>query len=192
MSTNITFLKVKIHMVLIALVLIGGINWGTTALGYNLVGMLANSVNTYFRTNTHLDTVIYLTVAIAAIILLFKRNTWLPFLGLTAFPSQAFVSNRVNENGTFPVKVHVSPNTRVAYWASKPQSNEQVPQVKEAYDDFSNSGVVTSDNNGLAVLLVDPGTSYIVPTGREIPRHVHYRELDKTYGMMGEIKTAYY
>lgn len=192
MSTNITFLRVKIHMVLVALVLIGGINWGTTALGYNLVAMLANSVNIYFRTNTHLDTIIYLTVAIAAIVLLFKRNTWLPFLGLTAFPSQTFVSNRVNENGTFPVKVHVSPNTRVAYWASKPQSNEQVPQVKEAYDDFSNSGVVTSDNNGLAVLLVDPGTSYIVPTGREIPRHVHYRELDKIYGMMGEIKTAYY
>jgi uncharacterized membrane protein YuzA (DUF378 family) len=192
MSKNITFMRVKIHMILVALVLIGGINWGTTALGYNLVAMLANSVNNYFKTNTHLDTVIYLTVAIAAIILLFKRNTWLPFLGLTAFPSQIFVPNKVNKNGSFVVKVNVTPNTRIAYWASKPQSSEQIPQVEQAYDDFSNSGVTKSNSKGVAKLLVDPGTSYIVPSGREIPRHVHYRELDKPYGMMGEIKTTYY
>ena len=192
MSTNITFIKVKIHMILVALVLIGGINWGTTALGYNLVAMLTNFINNYFRTNTHLDTVIYLTVAIAALALLFKKTTWLPFLGLAAFPSQTFVPNKVNESGSFIVKVNVKPNTRVAYWASKPQSSEQVPQVKQAYDDFSNSGVVTSDSNGVAELLVDPGTSYIVPTGREIPRHIHYRELDKDYGMMGDVKTTYY
>jgi len=192
MSKNITFLRVKINMILMALVLIGSINWGTTALGYNLVAMLANYVNTYFKTNTHLDTIIYLTVGIAAIVLLFQRNTWLPFLGLTAFPSQTFIPNKVNENGSFSVKVYVKPNTRVAYWASKPQFSEQVPQVEKAYDDFSNSGVVTSDKNGLAILLVDPGTSYIVPTGSEISRHVHYRELDKTYGMMGSVKTVYY
>ena len=179
-------------MVLVALVLIGAINWGTTALGYNLVEMLTNAVNNYFRTNTNLDKIIYIIVAIAGISLAVKKKTWLPFLGHTVFPAQIFVPNKLNTSGSFIVKVNVKPNTRVAYWASKPQTSEKVPLVEEAYADFSNSGVVKSDSNGIAELAVDPGTSYIVPSGREISRHVHYRELDLHYGMMGEVKTAYY
>lgn len=186
------YLGHKIHMILVALVLIGAINWGTTALGYNLVEILTNTVNNYFRTNTNLDKIIYIIVGIAGITLALKKKTWLPFLGWTAFPSQVFVPNKVNENGSFVVKVNVKPNTRVAYWASLPQASEVVPDVEEAYDDFSNSGVVTSDSNGVAELLVAPGTSYIVPSGREISRHIHYRELDRTYGMMSDVRTVYY
>ena len=187
-----SYFKHKIHMVLVALVLIGAINWGTTAFGYNLVEMLTKAINNYFTTNTNLDKIIYIIVCIAGIVLLVNRNTWLPFLGHTVFPSQIFVPSKVNTIGSFVVKVNVKPNTRVAYWASKPQTSEEVPLVEEAYADYTNSGVVKSNNNGIAELVVDPGTSYIVPSGREISRHVHYRELDLQYGMMGKVKTAYY
>ena len=38
-------MKIKLHMLLIGLVLIGGVNWGTTAFGYNLVEILSSTLN---------------------------------------------------------------------------------------------------------------------------------------------------
>mgnify|MGYP000214837883 FL=1 len=123
---------------------------------------------------------------------MFNRTTWLPFLGPCAFPTKGLVPNKVNSIGTKKIIVNVKPNTRVAYWASLPIANNNTPDVEDAYANFSNSGVVTSYNNGVAVLPIAPGSSYIVPFNKQIPKHVHYRELDLEYGMMGELKTIYY
>ena len=110
--------------------------------------------------------------------------------GNIKFNKITFVPNKEPKKGNTVVEVKVRPNTRVAYWASSPKN--YVPQVEEAYGDFSNSGVVTSNNIGVAKLVIEAGTSYIVPSGREINRHIHYRELDLPWGMMGDIKTRYY
>ena len=53
------YLRTKIHMVMIALVLIGAINWGTTTLGYNLVEIINDKVNALVGTNTNLNKIIY-------------------------------------------------------------------------------------------------------------------------------------
>jgi uncharacterized membrane protein YuzA (DUF378 family) len=189
-SANMVYLRTKFHMVLMALVLVGALNWGTTVFGYNIVEMLSNQVNKLIGSNIYLDKVIYIVVALAALRLAMKKTTWLPFLGYSAFPSKTFVPNKEPKKGNTVVEVKVRPNTRVAYWASSPKN--YVPQVEEAYGDFSNSGVVTSNNIGVAKLVIEAGTSYIVPSGREINRHIHYRELDLPWGMMGDIKTRYY
>jgi len=189
-SANMVYFKTKFHMILMALVLVGALNWGTTALGYNLVEILSNQINRLIGSNVHLDKVIYIVVALAAISLSMKKTTWLPFLGYSAFPSKTFVPNKEPKKGGVTIEVKVRPNIRVAYWASLPKN--YTPLVEEAYGDFSNSGVVTSDGNGIAKLILQEGTSYIIPSGREINRHVHYRELDLPWGMMGDIKTKYY
>ena len=189
--SNYVYLRVKIHMILTALVLIGAINWGTSAFGYNFVEILTSQINSLFGKETHINKVIYVIIALAAINLALKKKTWLPFLGYSAFPTAVFVPNKVNKNASIKVVVKVKPNTRVAYWASK-NIQGQVPFVEEAYDDFSNSGVVTSDNKGIATLAIEPSTPYVVPSGREIPKHIHYRMLDLPSGMMGDVKTVYY
>jgi len=178
-------------MILTALVLIGAINWGTSAFGYNLVELLTVQINSLFGKETHINKVIYVIIALAAINLALKKKTWLPFLGYSAFPTAVFVPNKVNKNASIKIDVKVKPNSRVAYWASK-NIQGKVPFVEEAYDDFSNSGVVMSDNNGIATLGIEPSTSYVVPSGREIPKHIHYRMLDLPSGMMGDVKTVFY
>ena len=104
--------------------------------------------------------------------------------------------NYVTPNGLIllnkKIEVLVKPNTRIAYWSSIQKDSTNIPDVVSAYDDFSNSGVVVSDNNGIAILSVKLGTDYIVPGNKLIKRHVHYRELDLEYGMMGEVQTVYY
>ena len=136
---------------------------------------------------------ICLVIIFSAIILVFNKTLWLPFLGETVFPSAAFIPTIFKEEFDLSVPVKVKPNTRVAYWASVPQKNEDIiPEVIEAYADYSNSGVAISDNEGNANLLILSGTSYKVPSGSIIKKHIHYRELDQTNGFLGELKTVYY
>jgi len=187
-----TYLRAKINMVIAAIVIIGALNWGTTAFGYNLVEMLNNTINRSLGYQSNFDKIIYIIVALAAVKMMFNRNTWLPFLGFSAFPSQSFVPNKKNSMGDTIIKVNVKPNTRIAYWAALPKQTQETPYVDDAYGKFENSGVVMSDNNGVAELLILPGSEYTIPSGKVIDRHIHYRELDLPAGMMGRIETVYY
>ena len=68
--------------------------------------------------------------------------------------------------------------------------NNKNIKVEQAYGAYSNAGVTVSDKNGFAVLTFNKGTGYIVPSGKYIKPHVHYRELNE-FGMMGSVKTRY-
>jgi uncharacterized membrane protein YuzA (DUF378 family) len=182
--------QVKMYHILLLLVLVGGLNWGATAVGYNIVDILKNYLNSLVGMETYLDKIIYLLVAFAAIKLATRRDVWLTFLGETVLPGSLVPLKEIK--GDTVVEVKVKPNSRVAYWASLPQENSKTPLVHEAYGDFKNAGVVLADKDGIAKLSVNKGTNYIVPSGREISRHVHYRELDQVWGMIGPIKTKYY
>jgi len=187
-----TYLRAKMNMVIVAIVIIGALNWGTTAFGYNLVEILNNNINNFLGYQSYVDKIIYIIVALAAVKLAFNRNTWLPFLGYSAFPTQSFVPNKNNSMGNTVVTINVKPNTRIAYWAALPKQSQETPYVDDAYGKFENSGVVMSDNNGVAELLILPGSEYRIPSGKVIDRHIHYRELDLPAGMMGRIETVYY
>jgi uncharacterized membrane protein YuzA (DUF378 family) len=55
-------------MILIIIVLIGGINWGTTAMGFNIVEKINLALSRIFQKRLWVDRVIYVLVAAAAII----------------------------------------------------------------------------------------------------------------------------
>jgi hypothetical protein len=179
-------------MILMGFIIAGSINYGTTAFGFNIIDIVSNSVDNLIKKQIYLDKIIYIIIAISGIILMLNRTTWLPFLGTCVFPTKGLIPNKINNDGDKKIKVNVKPNTRIAYWSSIEKNYNQTPDVITAYDDFSNSGVVMSDNNGVAILSVKLGTDYIVPGNKLIKRHVHFRELDLEYGMMGEVETVYY
>jgi uncharacterized membrane protein YuzA (DUF378 family) len=207
MDGNI-WLYTSVRMVAIALVLIGGVNWLAVAFGYNLVESINRILSGVFRRRLSIDKVIYFIVGVCAIVLAFDRTLWLPFLGESVMPSVLIpitsdnTSNKTSTNTTNTVKVHVTPNTKVAYWSAKPGNNSEIPtviespssslpQVKDAYGNFENSGVVMSDAQGVATLTFDKGTAYVVPSGRQIDSHVHYRELSGEYGMIGPVQSVF-
>jgi uncharacterized membrane protein YuzA (DUF378 family) len=173
-------------------VIIGAINYGMTAFDYNIIEILSKEINQLINKQIYLDKIIYVIIAVSGLILMFNRTTWLPFLGTCVFPSKGLIPNKINNDGDKKIEVIVKPNTRIAYWSSIQKDSTNIPDVVSAYDDFSNSGVVMSDNNGIAILSVKLGTDYIVPSNKKINKHVHYRELDLEYGMMGEVQTVYY
>ena len=179
--------------ILLLIVLISSINYGSIAFGYNIIEIIHLKLNELLKIETFSNKIIYSIIILSAIILLFKKTLWLPFLGETVFPSEAFIPTMLKGDFDLSIPVKVKPNTRVAYWASLPQKNKEIiPDVVEAYADYSNSGIAISDNEGNVNLLILDGTSYKVPTGSIIKKHIHYRELDQEYGFLGELKTVYY
>jgi len=200
------FSQYVVHMILVALVLVGALNWGFHAFGYNLVEMLNRFLSGVFKRRLSLNTIIYVVVALSALYLAFQRETWLPFLGDSVLPG-AVVPEKKNSGDT-TVDVHVKPGAKVAYWAAKAQessvgtessvgadkpvngADKPVPKVRDAYAHFENSGVVIANDAGLATLVFNKGTSYIVPSGREIKSHVHYREFGED-GMMGPVQSVF-
>ena len=178
----------RVRMIVTAIVIIGAINWGTTALGYNLVEMLSNFINTLFKIDLPIEKSIYILVALCGISLASKRSTWLPFLGLSALPGN-LVSKQTPEDANKKIKVKVQPNAKIAYWAATGKDNND-QDVFDAYGDNSNSGVVMADEEGVAELPIMEGAGYKVPNGKRIPRHVHYRVIGNS--MMERVRTVYY
>jgi uncharacterized membrane protein YuzA (DUF378 family) len=184
---------IVVHMILLAFVLIGAVNWGFHTFGYNLVEMLNRFLSGVFKRRLSLDRIIYIVVAVSAIILAVQRDTWLPFLGNSVLPG-AVVPLKKNMGDT-TVDVKVMQGAKVAYWAAEPETKlgadaDAVPPVKVAYDQFENSGVVVANDQGVATLVFNKGTSYIVPSGRKLESHVHYREFGED-GMMGPVKSVF-
>lgn len=56
-----------LHMVAFVLLLVGGLNWGLAALGYNVVEMLLGAGST-------LATLVYLLVGVAALLEIFSHR----------------------------------------------------------------------------------------------------------------------
>jgi len=192
MINTINYLIVKRNKLLMKLVIFGALNLGTSVFGLNFIELFNKAIIKIIGKDLYIDKIIYVLIALAALKLSLRRTTFTPYLGDCAFPAQVFVNTRKNDIGTIDVPVHVKPNTRVAYWGTLPRKTDTIPHYIEAYGDFSNSGVVMSDNKGLALLSILPGTSYLVNSGEEYPRDIHYRELEIGYDMMGKLKTIYY
>lgn len=185
-------MKMKLHMLLLAIIFIGAINWGTTVFGYNLVDLLSNTLNKTFNSNLPINNVIYIIVALAAIKLATDKTTWLPFLGMSVLPSNLIPLTKSSSDNNKKINIKTYPNKKIAYWTAMPSVNSEIPNVEEAYSDYSNSGVIMSNDKGEATIEIKEGSGYIVPSGKVIPKHVHYRVLGLPYGMISKIKTIYY
>jgi len=112
-----------------------------------------------------------------------RRDTWLPFLGASAFPGGLL--KPTNPRGSLRMTVDVSTNAkRVVYWAAKPGGGST---PGDAYGDHANGGVVDVVD-GVATLTLDcPGSYYI--RGAKLDKHVHFREIFDD-GIIGPVKSA--
>ncbi len=166
------------------LLIIGGIAWGIYgALKINIIKELIPDQN--------IQRVIFVLVGFSALILMFNRNFYLPFLGETVLPQSLLNKDNKPNIGTFSIEVKVEPNVRVIYWAS--ETTKDILPVSAAYGEFLNSGITTSDKNGIAKLVLRKPSSYTVKKGlfkKTLKPHIHYR-YSLPNGLMSEIKTVY-
>ncbi len=173
-----------LYKLCIVLLIVGALNWLFTGIfGLNFVKLI-------FGEGWMAKTV-YALVGLAALYVMFDRNTYLPFLGPMVAPCAALV-DRVPPGANASVEVHVKPGAKVLYWAAE-QGGEALISVntwKEAYGEYNNTGVATADYQGKALLRVRRPQPYRVPIRGALKSHVHYRECGIS-GWMGQIETVF-
>lgn len=173
------------HMIATILLIIGGLNWGSKALlGKDLISKLLVDFPMVYR-------VIFGLVGLAAIALMFHRDTYLPFLGTTVMPCSV-LAEKTPDGADTTIHVTVEPGAKVLFWASEPgmEPLQQVNSWQEAYLKFANAGVTTADSSGRATLRVRQPQAYIVPLKGTLQPHVHYR-VCRGGGMMDPVQTKY-
>jgi uncharacterized membrane protein YuzA (DUF378 family) len=164
--------KVGLHITLVVIILIGALNWGLIGLfDYDLV----KDIGSLFGPQAQDDVsrFIYILVAIAAVVLMFQRETFLPFLGSTVMPQPVTEYTPTGDLVSKTVK-NLPANVKVIYWASLP-SDTVFNNPQDAYDNYKNQGITTTDDNGVAILQVLNPSSYKVPIRGTLKPHIHYR-----------------
>lgn len=171
-----------VDLITLLFVIVGALNWG-------LIGLFGPSGNVVTRIFGEWAFIIYLVVGFSALIHLFNRNYYLPFLGDAAWPCGDLVEKVPNDADT-SAQVNVKkPGATVVYWASESASTTQ-PNPWTAYGQNTNAGVAKADSNGLVTLKVRKPASYKVGVfHRELPKHIHYR-VCMTPGMISRVETV--
>ena len=171
-----------VNMTIIFLILLGGLNW----LSIGVLGIDAVRLGLAPR---HAKW-IYTIIGVAALLLVFSRDTYLPFLGETIVPGGA-LAEKTPQNANDQVVITTMPHAKVLYWAAEPNPTEgkDIPNWNEAYTEFENSGVVSADGSGRAILRFrGPPQAYKVPIMGTLKPHVHFRICD-AHGVMGPVQT---
>jgi uncharacterized membrane protein YuzA (DUF378 family)/intracellular sulfur oxidation DsrE/DsrF family protein len=135
--------------------------------------------------------VLYILVGIAALSIMFFRDSYLPFLGPMVAPCSV-LQPREPPGATKAVKVIVPANSKVIYWAAEPASEslKTVHSAAEAYQKYDNAGVAVANADGVAILKVREPQSYKVPFMGKLESHIHYRICGES-GFMGRVNTAH-
>jgi uncharacterized membrane protein YuzA (DUF378 family) len=180
---SLLFLQKIIFKVAMVLVLVGALNWLS-------VGLFSTNVVERLVGKT-LSRGVYILVGVAALSMLFNRDTYLPFLGETVLPCTT-IPERVPPGATKELRVPAPAGSKILYWAAEPAMEElkQIPDWQQAYNKYENAGVTTTDSTGIAILKVRNPQPYKVPLKGQLPPHVHFRICDGT-GMLGRVKTVF-
>ena len=144
------------------------------------------------RKNSVLCCIFCLVLVVCSLVVFIDRNYYLPFLGWSVYPCGS-LPEKVPTNADVIVTVKVKPNSNVIFWASEPSNPDSQPISNpwDAYTNYENSGVVKSNNNGLATLKVrSPSTYRVGLMNRMLQKHVHYRVCEND-GMLGPVQTLF-
>ena len=182
---DLLFLQKLLFKIAIILLIVGGLNWGAVAvMGAGFVEKLLGQKSVVARG-------IYALVGLAALAIMFNRDTYLPFLGETVMPCSALVE-QIPENADTKVEVKAPAGSKVLYWAAEPETEKlkDLNDWRGAYLKYMNVGVTVANGDGVAELLVRNPQPYVVPFKGRLDPHIHFRICGPD-GFLGRIKTVF-
>ena len=121
------------------------------------------------------------------------KETFLPFLGSTAYPLGLIPSEMYPPKSNFTIELDFKyPNgSKVIYWSANPTEKDKIyDNPYDAYGDYKNSGIAIINNNK-AVLHLHCPNKYKVPMGKVLDKHIHYRIALPNNPILTDVKTTY-
>jgi len=164
----------KVHMLAIALLVVGG-----------LLGLWC------WRKRSLWGNVLAVLIALAAIWVGSQRDSYLPFLGESVVPCSV-LQDKIPEHADLEVTVdHLKPGAKVIFWAAEPATEglAKIQDWRRAYLELANAGVATVTEAGTATLRIRKPQPYTVPLMGRLESHVHWRSCQDGGGL-GPVQTT--
>ena len=174
--------KRKMHKFVMLIIMLGALN-------YLSIAAFRFSIIQKITVKESFAEMVYFIIGICALYVVFNRDTYLPFLGETIIPCNV-LQNSTPNNATKKITLQTLPNSKVIFWASEPSETGFIVDFKEAYGEFLNSGIATSNDDGIVEINIREPQPYFVPIKGILNPHVHYRVCDGK-GTLGRVKTVF-
>lgn len=164
----------KVHMLAVALLVVGG-----------LLGLWC------WRKRSLWGNVLAVLIALAALYIGAQRDSYLPFLGESVVPCSV-LQDKTPDHADLEVTVdHLKPGAKVIFWAAEPATEglAKINDWRKAYLDLANAGVTTVTAAGTASLRIRKPQPYTVPLMGRLESHVHWRSCQDG-GFLGPVQTT--
>jgi len=176
---KVFFNDIYIHMVTIVVILL-----------YSIISSLYILFNDDYSVILRIFVIF---VIAAAIILMIKKDTFLPFLGLTVLPNTLIADEKIPKGANVSYTIDMNDyeeGTVVIYWAAN-KTDKIIEDPIEAYKDYNNVGVCKVKNGKADVRIFCPDKYKVKKIFNQLlERHFHYRIVFKDTGFLSPVMTV--
>ena len=176
---KIFFNEIYIHMATITLILL-----------YSIISSLYILLNDNY--NIFLRIFVIFIIA-ATIVLMMKKETFLPFLGLAHLPNTLIAEEKIPNGANISYSIDMNDyedGTKIIYWAAN-KTDKIIEDPYEAYKNYNNVGVTKVKNGKAEVRIFCPDRYKVKKVFTQLlERHFHYRIVFKDNGFLSPVMTV--
>jgi hypothetical protein len=129
----------------------------------------------------------------SAVILMMKKDTFLPFLGLAHLPNTLIADEKIPKGANLSYSIDMNEyedGTMVVYWAAN-KTDKIIEDPYEAYKNYNNVGVSKVKNGKAEVRIFCPDRYKVKKVFNQLlERHFHYRIVYKDTGFLSPVMTV--
>ena len=148
--------------------------------------LLSDNYNIFLR-------IFVIFIIAAAIVLMMKKDTFLPFLGLAHLPNTLIADEKIPQGANVSYSIDMSDyeeGTVVIYWAAN-KTDKIIEDPYEAYKNYNNVGVTKVKNGKAEVRIFCPDRYKVKKVFTQLlERHFHYRIVFKDNGFLSPVMTV--
>lgn len=148
--------------------------------------LLSDNYNIFLR-------IFVIFIIAAAIVLMMKKDTFLPFLGLAHLPNTLIAEEKIPNGANISYSIDMNDyedGTKIIYWAAN-KTDKIIEDPYEAYKNYNNVGVSKVKNGKAEVRIFCPDRYKVKKIFNQLlERHFHYRIVYKDTGFLSPVMTV--
>ena len=129
----------------------------------------------------------------AAVIMIMKKETFLPFLGLAHLPNTLIAEEKIPKGANLSYSIDMKEyedGTIIIYWAAN-KTDKIIEDPYEAYKNYNNVGVSKVKDGKAEVRIFCPDKYKVKKVFNQLlERHFHYRIVYKDTGFLSPVMTV--
>ena len=129
----------------------------------------------------------------AAVIMIMKKETFLPFLGLAHLPNTLIAEEKLPKGANLSYSIDMKEyedGTIIIYWAAN-KTDKIIEDPYEAYKNYNNVGVSKVKDGKAEVRIFCPDKYKVKKVfNKLLERHFHYRIVYKDTGFLSPVMTV--